>query len=239
VAVLVGLADDFAREGFPEKAVAVLKKIERIRRRHVEEVSIAPLPREDEGAPVAHVEPAPPQRPPTRPRLATDDFFQAWIVDVLRDRVHQIAMVAPVGGYRPGLRASPLFEGLSEDETLAVIRGLRLRNAEAGDILVSEGEPGESVFILAAGQVRIFVKGTAGRSWPVGTLGEGSFFGEMGALWGQPRSATVVAASACELLELERPALDRIGFAHPRVLKVLGSVGAARSAARTSLAEPG
>lgn len=241
VAVLVGLADDFAREGFPEKAVAVLKKIERIRKRNIEEVSLAPLapeagqtPRPEPAKPAA---PAPPLLP-VRPRLATEDFLQAWLVDVLRDRVHQVAMVAPVGGYRPGLKASPLFEGLAEDELIALIHGLRLLSAEAGDILVSEGEPGESVFILAAGQVRIFVSGAGGRSWPIGTLGEGSFFGEIGALWGQPRSATVVASSACELLELERPALDRIALAHPRVRQVLESVGAARSQARARLAQP-
>lgn len=241
VAVLVGLADDFAREGFPEKAVAVLKKIERIRKRNIEEVSLAPLaPEEGEAAGPDLAKPAAPAPPPwpVRPRLATGDFLQAWLVDVLRDRVHQVAMVEPVGGYRPGLKASPLFEGLAEDELIALIRGLRLLSAEAGDILVSEGEPGESVFILAAGQVRIFVSGAGGRSWPIGTLGEGSFFGEIGALWGQPRSATVVASSACELLELERPALDRIALAHPRVREVLESVGAARSQARARLAQP-
>jgi CRP-like cAMP-binding protein len=241
VAVLVGLADDFAREGFPEKAVAVLKKIERIRTRNIEEVSLAPLA--PEGGEEPRPEPAIPAAPspralPVRPRLATEDFLQAWLVDVLRDRVHQVAMLEPVGGYRPGLKASPLFEGLADDELLALIRGLRLLSAEAGDILVSEGEPGESVFILASGQVRIFVSGAGGRAWPIGTLGEGSFFGELAALWGQPRSATVVASSACELLELERPALDRIAVAHPRVRKVLESVGAARSQARASLAQP-
>jgi len=239
VAVLVGLADDFTREGFPEKAVAVLKKIERIRNRNLEELSLAPLPRveaeEAEMTPAAVI--ATPL-PSARPRIATDDFFQSWVVDILRDRVHQIALAQPVEGYRSCLKASPLFRGLGEDELLAVIRGLRLVSAEPGDMLVTEGEPGESVFIVAAGSVRVFVGGKGGSPLrPLGTLGEGSFFGEIGALQRRPRSATVVAASRSELLELDRAALDRVAATHPRVRQVLEDVAASRSSARASLAD--
>jgi CRP-like cAMP-binding protein len=231
LAVLVGLADDLAREGFPEKAVAVLKKIERIRKRDIEEVSIAPLQPHEQQSPPAPA-PAPPALAPQRPRVATDDFFQAWLVDVLRDRVHQVATVEPVRGYQPGLKASPLFDGLAEDELLALVRGLRLLHAEPGDILVSEGEPGESVFILASGRVRVFVAGADARRWPIGVLDAGSFFGEIGALSGRPRSASVVAASPCELLELDGESLERIAASHPRVRAVLEVVGSARSEER-------
>lgn len=234
VAVLVGLADDLSREGFPEKAVAVLKKIERIRTRDVEEVSLAPIVHMVEPLPESEEMPEPvaTPEPPRKRRVVTDDFFQAWIVDVLRDRLHQADAVAPVRGYTPSLAASPLFVGLREDEQRALIQGLRLLAAEAGDILLTEGEPGESAFILASGAVRVFVNGPDKRSRLIGTLPAGSFFGEIAALSGRTRMATVVASGPCELLELDRPALDRITAAHPRVRSVLEEVALARTAAR-------
>ena len=51
--------------------------------------------------------------------------------------------------YAQRLLATPLFGGLGEEELLAVVRGLRLHIFEPGDVIVTEGEPGESLFILA------------------------------------------------------------------------------------------
>lgn len=234
VAVLVGLADELSREGFPEKAVAVLKKIERIRRRNVEEVSLAPLYHMAEPLPESEELPEPVATPerPRKPRVVTDDFFQAWIVDVLRDRLHQAEAVTPVRGYTPSLAASPLFAGLPEGALRGLIQGLRLLSAEPGDILLTENEPGESAFILASGTVRVYVTGADQRARPIGTLPAGSFFGEIAALSGRTRMATVVAAAPCELLELDRGALDRITTAHPRMRAILEEAALARTAAR-------
>ena len=65
---------------------------------------------------------------------------------------------------------------------------------------------------------------------PVGALGEGSFFGEMSTLSGQPRSATVTAAAPCDLLELDRATLDRIAVPHPHVRAVLEDFSRRRAA---------
>jgi hypothetical protein len=235
VAVLVDLADDLSREGFPEKAIAVLRKVERIRRRDVEEVSLAPLHHKAEPLPESEEWPEPvasPEPKPRKPRVVTDDFFQAWVVDVLRDRLHPPDAVVPLPGYTPSLAASPLFVGLGEAAARTLIQGLRLLRAEPGDILLTEGEPGESAYILASGSVRVHVSGADGRSWAIGTLPAGSFFGEIAALSGRTRMATVVAAGPCELLEVDRPALERITAAHPRLRTVLEEAALARTAAR-------
>ena len=102
-----------------------------------------------------------------------------------------------------------------------MIQGLRLLGFGPGDVIVSEGEPGQSVFLLASGTVKVFVRGPEGGDVLVSRLGEGAFFGEMSTLSGKPRSATVTAAAACDLLELDRAALDRIAVAHPHVRSVL------------------
>jgi hypothetical protein len=215
----------------------VLKKIERVQRRDIEYVSLAPLMRED--APSA---PAAPPAPPAAPRRTkpqrTEEFFQGWLVDVVRDTVAQrqdatrnrTASHASLRGYGPGLLISPLFEDFSEDELLAFIQGLRLLTFDPGDVVVTEGEPGDSVFIVATGTVSVFVRSAEGRNVRLCSLGEGSFFGEMSTLSGEPRNATVTAAAHCELLQLDRVALGEIAADHPRVLKVLEEFSRARAA---------
>ena len=111
-----------------------------------------------------------------------------------------------------------------------MIHGLRLLTFGPGDVIVTEGEPGQSVFILASGTVKVFVRSPEGHDVPVSTLGEGSFFGEMSTLSGQPRSATVTAASPCDLLELDRATLDRIAVPHPHVRAVLEDFSRRRAA---------
>jgi CRP-like cAMP-binding protein len=67
---------------------------------------------------------------------------------------------------------------------------------------------------------------------------EGDFFGEISLLTGGPRTATVTAATRCELLELDRATLDEIARAHPRVLDVLRRFSEERAAATAGAAEP-
>jgi len=239
IPILIGLADELARAGFADKAVAILKKIEQVQRRNVEVVNLAPLLRAEAVSPAPETPAAAAlPAPGARPRTVTDDRFHGWLVDLVRDSVgklQQPAAPVPVDApvrraYGPGLLANPLFEDFSEEELLAFIQGLKLLTFEPGDIIISEGEPGQSVFILTTGGVKVFVRGPGQASVALGLLGEGSFFGEISTLSGRPRSATITAAGACEILELDRPALDAISATHPRVRTVLEEFSAARSA---------
>jgi CRP-like cAMP-binding protein len=237
--ILVGLADELAREGYPEKAVAILKKIEQVRRRHVEVVNLAPLAR-SRPVPVAAAPDVAPAATAVRPRTParTDERFHGWLLDVVRGAVgrggppgYDIAAAPPgvVRAYGPGLVASPLFQDFSDDELLAFIQGLRLLTFVPGDVIITEGEPGQSLFILTTGAVRVFVRDAAGHNVAVCALGEGSFFGEISTLSGRPRSATITAASHCELLEMDRATLDVIAARHPRVREVLEEFSIARA----------
>jgi hypothetical protein len=116
---------------------------------------------------------------------------------------------------------TPLFRDFSAEELAEVIRGMKLRTFEPGEILVSEGEPGRSLFVLTRGRVRAFVRDAEGRQVEVRQLEEGDFFGEAAVLTGQRRSATLTAAAECETLELDRATLDDIARRHPRVWDVL------------------
>jgi hypothetical protein len=135
----------------------------------------------------------------------------------------------PHGGSQ--IVVSPLFRDFSVDEMVAVIQGLKLLSFDRGAVILREGQGGGSLYMLTAGRVRAFKKGPDGKQNPLGDLQEGAFFGEMSILTGQPRMASVVALSSCELLELDRPTLDEITKAHPHVWDVLREFAEKRRAA--------
>jgi len=260
VTILMGLADAEAADGFAAKAIAILKRIEKIEpgRRDVDErlahliqekVRLAPGPAAATAAasqpelgleefdpnadPLAAVpasaEPAPEPEiipeleilpdPPAGPAPSAGD---SDLEDMAYLSEAQAKAAAPVV-------STPLFEGFSEDELVAVIRGLRLLTFEPGDILVTEGAPGASLFVLTTGTVKAFVKNARGDSVKVHELAEGSFFGEISILTGKPRTATLTAATPCEVLELDKATLDGITQSHPNVLQVLKRFHEARA----------
>lgn len=162
-----------------------------------------------------------------------DDLFAQELMSVLEDAFPGAGAEPPAAastsaeadGCAPAaprqIIVSPLFRDFSVDELVAVIQGLKLLCYEAGEIIISEGEPGDSLYMLSAGRVKAFKRNPAGKQALLGEMSEGAFFGEISVLTGKPRSATVVAATTCELLELDRPTLDEITARHPHVWDVL------------------
>jgi hypothetical protein len=124
--------------------------------------------------------------------------------------------------------SSPLFADFSEPDLVAVIQGLELATYGPGDILILEGDPGTSLFVITSGIVRAFVKQADGKNKQVREMGEGSFFGEIAVLSGKARTATVTAKSQVEALILERKTLDNIVKTHPSVLTTLQAFAAER-----------
>jgi len=123
---------------------------------------------------------------------------------------------------------SPLFADFDENDLLAVIQGLELAAYGPGDILISEGDPGTSLFVITSGDVRAYVKQADGKNKMMREMGEGSFFGEIAVLSGKPRTATVTAKTPVEALILERKTLDEICKTHPSVRTTLQKFAAER-----------
>jgi cAMP-dependent protein kinase regulator len=100
--------------------------------------------------------------------------------------------------------------------------GLPLLRDDPGDVFALVAAPGDSMYIVTPGVVKA-VRREPGPAPPrlARLLGEGEFFGEVSILSGRPRTATVTAATACELLELDRKTLDEITARHPNVRAVL------------------
>ena len=101
------------------------------------------------------------------------------------------------------------------------MHGMNLKTFAAGDVLMAEGAPGDSLYVLTTGTVKCWVRDSKGHYIKVQELPEGAFFGEISVLTGKPRTATLTAASYCEALELDKKTLDAITAKHPRVREVL------------------
>lgn len=98
----------------------------------------------------------------------------------------------------------PLFDGLPEAELRAFAPLLRERRFPKGSVILMQGDPGDALYLIGTGQVKVVLIGDDGREVILSVLGQGSFFGEMSLLDDQPRSAHVVAMEEATLLQLRR-----------------------------------
>jgi CRP-like cAMP-binding protein len=109
-------------------------------------------------------------------------------------------MVTPV----EVLRRVPLLAALGDAELEAFAPFLRERRYPRGSMVLAQGDSGESLYLIAAGQVKVVLIHEDGREVILSVLGEGAFFGEMALLDQEPRSAPVVAMTDSMLLQLRR-----------------------------------
>lgn len=114
-----------------------------------------------------------------------------------------------------------LFRGLSKEEFRKVVSHLTLRHYEEETIIVSEGDPGESMFIIVNGEVRVNTSDASGKQFTLANLREGEFFGEVSLLTGKPRTATIITNIPSDLLELSLKDFESIVADYPHVREVL------------------
>ncbi|GAA4694326.1 Crp/Fnr family transcriptional regulator [Nocardioides conyzicola] len=98
----------------------------------------------------------------------------------------------------------PLLASLDEDERGRVLSAARRRAYARGDVLVREGEPSDSLHLVASGRLAVRVTTRDGDNATINLLGPGDYFGELSLLEGQPsaRSATIVALEPAQTLSL-------------------------------------
>ncbi|HXA17465.1 MAG TPA: cyclic nucleotide-binding domain-containing protein [Thermoanaerobaculia bacterium] len=116
---------------------------------------------------------------------------------------------------------SPLFEVLTDEERDALVREMDLESHDEGSVIISEGQPGASMYIIANGEVKVFTNAPGGTTVYLAKLGEGDFFGEVSMLTGKPRTATITASQRTELLRLDKEKLDNALAKYPGIRKVL------------------
>lgn len=100
------------------------------------------------------------------------------------------------------LQRSPLFEMLSPAELELAADMSRPRRYPAGAVVFEEGDLGDSLFVIASGEVEVLRKNEAGELKPIQRLAPPAFFGEMALIDKEYRSATVRAKTDSVLLQL-------------------------------------
>jgi len=93
---------------------------------------------------------------------------------------------------------------MREGDILAFAELVRERSFPKGSVIVFEDDPGDALYLVAKGQVKVVLIGEDGREVILSVLGEGNFFGEMSLIDEKPRSATVIAMVDSVVLVLRR-----------------------------------
>jgi CRP-like cAMP-binding protein len=117
--------------------------------------------------------------------------------------------------------AIPFFSPLSADERKKLADEATLHVFNAGEIIIREGDPGRSIYVILDGQVRVFTRDHHGEELELAVLEASQFFGEMSFLTGKPRSGSVMAQDTSVIVELSYTSMRRVVKEHPTVKKVL------------------
>ena len=197
------VAEAYAKEGFFAKAIAVYKKVLRLDP-ELEDVH-AELARLIDEERRSHA--------PITERLAVRDAPPRGTV---RGEGHGKPSTST-----KEREASALFTAFRQDVLEEILSSTALRTFEEGDIIVTEGEPGTSLFLIVSGEVKVFTRAEHGGHLPLAELGPGDFFGEVSLLTGKPRTATITAKGTVTAIELGKEHVDRIAARHPEVRGVL------------------
>lgn len=117
------------------------------------------------------------------------------------------------------LAKSEVFGGLRTKDRLWLLEQLELVHVNAGDVVLKEGEQSDGFYLIKSGEVEVY---SERRGYVfINKLRSGEFFGELAALTGQPRNASVRALGPCELLRLSGKALQELLQTTPEVREII------------------
>jgi CRP/FNR family cyclic AMP-dependent transcriptional regulator len=119
------------------------------------------------------------------------------------------------------LAVVPLFAGLDTDGLTGLTRGMRVRRFRRGETVFHVGDPGDALFIVTSGAIKISLPSDAGDEAILATLRPGDVFGELALLDGAPRSATATSLEPTETLVLPREQFRELIATEPAVRDAL------------------
>ena len=121
------------------------------------------------------------------------------------------------------LSGVPIFAPLSDEETQKLAVASAVRVFAPGEPIVRQGQKGKSMFVIHRGAVDVQIK-EEGATKSLRKLREGDFFGEMGLLTGEPRTATVLAEEETEVLEINNLCLKPLLEENPELVAGLSQI---------------
>jgi small-conductance mechanosensitive channel len=125
------------------------------------------------------------------------------------------------------LRQQPLFKSLTDSQLDSLLPRGRIVHFGRDEKIIQQGENGDSMFILVSGEANVVVERNSSPTH-VASLREGDCFGEMSLLTGERRSATIMAHTDCEVVEIGKPVLAKSLKENPELLNKLSELLAKR-----------
>ena len=105
------------------------------------------------------------------------------------------------------LKKVPVFKNLSEKDFSELEKMMHQRSYDSGDFIFKNKAPGEGMYIIMRGSIKITIGTNEGSENTLAELGKGEFFGELALFDDEPRSANAIALDDCVLLGLFTPDL--------------------------------
>ncbi len=99
------------------------------------------------------------------------------------------------------------FEGLSDEQIGLLTKRAAVRTYPKNAIIVSEGDEGNSLFVIQSGSVKAFLSDENGKEVVLSTQREGEYFGDLALFDDEPRSASVMALEPCKVMIITKAQL--------------------------------
>jgi CRP/FNR family cyclic AMP-dependent transcriptional regulator len=104
------------------------------------------------------------------------------------------------------LKNVPLFSSFSDQQLTLLLPAVQHRRYPRGSYVIRAGEETDALYIILAGKAKVLIPDDDGNEVILSVIGPNEFFGEMGLLDDQPRSASVETMEPCEMLRITRSA---------------------------------
>ena len=105
------------------------------------------------------------------------------------------------------LRSAPLFTALDDDAAAALRASMVDQRLAKGDVLFTEGEPGDKLYLIESGKIKLGHTAPDGRESLIAVLGAGELLGELSLFDPGPRTATAIAVTKTKVLSMGHEAL--------------------------------
>jgi len=122
------------------------------------------------------------------------------------------------------LALSPIFSSLASSERGEFMKRFHLREIPEGTTLFKGGDPPTALYMVRSGEVEIFTQNRDGKRVSLAFLESGNFFGEIGPLFGKPRTANARTTRPTELMEMTKEDLNACLLRFPNLQTKLKEV---------------
>src|SRR5438552_17750217 len=115
------------------------------------------------------------------------------------------------------LKQVPLFADLADEEIRELMSVARRRTFRAGELIFHRDDPGQILYVIKEGKVKICLISPDGQEISLVVLGKGEYFGEFSLFDGLPRSADAITLEKTECYTLQRNDFDKVIMKSPKI----------------------